>query len=309
MGLREWAGESAARFREEPAGFAVKRSGQELLTGLLRRLPNPDGDVVWEREWDVLVILDACRWASFRRCYGEADWLETVEPMAAAGSASPEFMDRTFDESYADVLADTAYVTGNPYSENHVDGDLLGLLDEVWRDTWDEDLGTIRPEPLTSRAVAHHRTGGYDRLVVHYMQPHWPYVTDPVMYGFDPAVVTGDGSTDNPFDLQNRGELSRADHLRRYEANLEYVVEHVRETLLNAVDADTVAITADHATLLGEYGLYKHPAGVPLPVLRRVPWATTTAEDDGSYEPTPVADNRRPDVDREQQLRDLGYVA
>jgi hypothetical protein len=310
MGFGDWVSESVQRTRDESPGFAVKRSYQELLKGVLRRLPSTSGDIVWDREWDVLVILDACRWDAFEQLYGGADWLSSAEPMTAAGSASPEFMERTFTEEYAEEMASTAYVTGNPYSETHVDGEALGLLDEVWRYVWDEDVGTIRPDPLTNQAVRHHRSGRFDRLIVHYMQPHWPYVADPLMYGFDPETVTANERTENPFDRQNRGEFSREDHYDRYLANLEYVVEHVRDVLLRSIEADTVAVTADHGTLFGEYGLYKHPTNVSLPLLRRVPWATTSAIDDGEYEPTHLAaDERSIDVDRSRQLADLGYVA
>lgn len=309
MAFGDWVSETAARFRDEPPGFALKRSYQELAKGLLRRVPARQGEVVWNRQWDVLVILDACRWDAFQQRYGDADWLRGAESMTAAGSASPEFMDRMFAEEYADEISRTAYVTGNPYSEAHVDADAFALLDEVWRYVWDEEVGTIRPAPLTNQAVRHYRTGRYDRLIVHYMQPHWPYVADPLMYGFDPETVTGAGSTDNPFDRQNRGELSREDHFERYLANLEYVVEHVRNVLLRAIDAETVALTADHGTLFGEYGLYKHPTNVPLPLLRRVPWATTEAVDEGEYEPTEIASRERSvDADRSRQLEDLGYV-
>lgn len=309
MGFQDWVVESTERFRTESPRFAVKRSGQELIEGVLRRVPGPSGDVIWEREWDVLVILDACRYDVFDDQYRDTNWLRQLEAVDSVGSASPEWMDKTFRPEYQDQIASTAYVTGNPYSENHVSAESLGLLDEVWRYVWDEELGTIPPEPLTNQAVKHYRTGEYDRLIVHYMQPHWPYITDPLMYGFDPEHITGDGSTQNPFDRQNRGDLSRAEHLERYTANLDYVTEHLRETLLTAIDADIVAITADHATLFGDYGLYKHPTNVPLPILRRVPWAVTSASNTDQFEPTELSDTPlRNSASREQQLKDLGYL-
>ena len=309
MSVYDWVAESADRFRRYPPRFAAKRTGQELLEGILRRVPSPAGDPIWEREWDVLVILDACRYDAFEDRYAGADWLSSLEPTTSVGSASPEWMDETFRPEYREEMASTAYVTGNPYSENHIPEDALGALDEVWRYVWDDERGTMPPEALTNQAVKHYRSGEYDRLIVHYMQPHWPYVTDPLMYGFDPDVIIGGGSTQNPFDRQNRGELSRAEHFERYVANLGYVVDHVRGTLLEAIDAETVVLTADHATLFGEYSLYKHPAHVPLPILRRVPWAVTSASDTGEFEPEDLAAEREElDTDREEQLHDLGYV-
>ncbi|WP_135662760.1 hypothetical protein [Halorhabdus rudnickae] len=309
MGFSEWATETIERFQEHSFRFAAKRSGQELLTGLLRRVPGPAGDPIWDREWDVLVILDACRYDVFSEQYGDAEWLDHVEPVTSVGSASPEWMEKTFTEEYHEESSETMYVTGNPYSESHLPDSFPGHVDEVWRYVWDKDVGTIPPEALTNVAVEHYRSGEYNRLIIHYMQPHWPYISDPIMYGFDPSHITGNGGTENPFDKQNRGEISSEEHMKHYVSNLEHIVEHLRTELLTAIDAETVVLTADHATLFGDYGLYKHPVGVPLPVLRRVPWAVTSASNSGTFEPTDISkDDRKPAVDRDEQLRDLGYL-
>lgn len=138
MGFRDWVVESTERVRTESPRFAMKRSGQELLEGILRRIPGPSGDPVWEREWDVLVILDACRYDVFESEYGDAAWLDQLEAMTSVGSASPEWMDNTFTPGYYDEMESTAYVTGNPYSENHVPAGRLSLLDEVWRYIWNQ---------------------------------------------------------------------------------------------------------------------------------------------------------------------------
>jgi len=63
-----------------------------------------------------------------------------------------------------------------------------------------------------------------------------------------------------------------------YLDNLRSVLDSV-ELLLENVDAETVAITADHGELFGEWGLYSHIYGVPHPKLRNVPWVETTATD------------------------------
>jgi len=81
------------------------------------------------------------------------------------------------------------------------------------------------------------------------------------------------------------------------------------EELLRNVDAEEVVITAGHGDAFGEYGVYSHPAGVPHPHVRRVPWARTTTEDSGEY--TPSLGNRGPGtLDRavDDQLQKLGYL-
>lgn len=50
------------------------------------------------------------------------------------------------------------------------------------------------------------------------------------------------------------------------------------EDLLESIDADKVVITADHGEAFGEYNIHRHPLGIPIPELRRVPWVETSAE-------------------------------
>lgn len=63
------------------------------------------------------------------------------------------------------------------------------------------------------------------------------------------------------------------------------VVSNDLETLLETVDADRVVVTSDHGNTIGECGTFGHH-GVPLDVLRRVPWVETDATDTGSFEPS-----------------------
>jgi hypothetical protein len=66
-------------------------------------------------------------------------------------------------------------------------------------------------------------------------------------------------------------------------------------------------ITADHGNLLGEYGLYAHPAKVAVKKLRRVPWCRTTATDEEMHEPTLTPGEDASSDVVEQRLADLGY--
>ena len=308
MGFQDWVVESTERFRTESPRFAIKRSGQELIEGVLRRVPGPSGDVIWEREWDVLVILDACRYDVFESEYSDAEWIESLERVTSVGSASPEWMDNTFKSKYTDEMSNTAYVTGNPFSEEHVPDESMGLIDEVWRYVWDRETGTIPPEPLTNQAVKHYQTGEFDRLILHYMQPHWPYIGESLAGGFKPETILGENQEINAFDLQNRGKISKKDHLSSYTKNLHYLINHIQEVLLNSIDAEKVILSADHGESFGEFGIYEHPTGVPLPTLRTVPWAVTSAKKTGEYDVKEIKEEKEADINRMEQLSDLGYI-
>ncbi|MGM0389103.1 MAG: hypothetical protein ACQEP0_11440, partial [Natrinema limicola] len=160
---------------------------------------------VFEREWDVLVLLDACRVDLMAEVATEYDWLPSPADVEAgaidsvAGS-SEEWMRRTFTPAHAATLERTAYVTGNPFSAAVLgDEQPLGLLDEVWRYAWDDDAGTIRPEPITDRAIRVCRSGEFDRVIVHYMQPHVPFLERPDLHaGYRPAHWGSPGSVVDP---------------------------------------------------------------------------------------------------------------
>jgi len=67
-------------------------------------------------------------------------------------------------------------VTGNTWTDRYLDATAFAALDEVWKYAWDDDLGTVPAAAVTDRAVALARERDPERLVVHYMQPHHPFV-------------------------------------------------------------------------------------------------------------------------------------
>ncbi|PSQ40689.1 hypothetical protein BRD14_07920 [Halobacteriales archaeon SW_5_68_122] len=261
------------------AGFGAVR---EFLSRSYRRYGRGlSADPVFDADWDLLVVLDACR----------ADlWAEVVDPdsvlpvgttRVSPGGTSTEWLKATFGEARPERLSSTGYVTANPYSADHVDGAALGHLREVWRDAWDDDLGTVRPRAVTDAAIRAGREHDLDRLVVHYMQPHFPSIVD----GRDDGVEL-EAFGDEPLSVWEDlrfGRCSRAEVWRAYRANLRAVLPEV-ELLLSNIDADRAVITADHGNAVGERGLYGHAAGLALRPLREVPWAVTTAADTGSHE-------------------------
>jgi hypothetical protein len=179
----------------------------------------------------------------------------------------------------------------------------LGYLEELWRADLDDDpewtVGrgeeTRRsPRYATDRTIAAGRERDADRLMVHYMYPHDPFpLAEPELF--------------EPFDPLRAGDVSRETVWDRYLDNLRFVLDEV-EVLLENVDAETVAITADHGEAFGEYGFYRHVIGCPLPCMRRVPWVETTATDTGEHEPTAPDPTATGTVPAKERLEQLGYL-
>lgn len=305
MTFTDWIRHSVSEVRSYGLSGA-KRSVLGLYVGYLRRLnPEPIGKNVYDRDWDVLVILDALRYDLANEVAEEYDLLcSTTVP--SIGRTSMQWMERTFTEAYADEMERTAYVSGNPHTANHVDPSRFRLLDEVWRYAWDDDIGTTPADAVTDRAVAVGREYTPERLIVHYMQPHYPFVPAPLTKGIDTNwVYSPDDDPDELRELLKRGAVSRKEVWARYRDNLHYVLENV-ETLLNNVDAETVVITADHGTAYGELGLFGHNEDNPLDVVNTVPWCVTSASDTETY--SPRLERKKEAVDVTDRLRSLGYV-
>lgn len=238
---------------------------------------------MYEREWDVLVILDGCRVDLFREVADDYDFVGLVDTHSSPASMSRTWMNRTFAPEYADELRSTVYVTGNPYSVRVLDADDFETVDEVWRYSWDDEEGTILPRPLTDRAIQIWRDFRPDRLVVHYMQPHYPFVPASLGHVID-LHSFDEEETPSVWTQLQTGNVDHDEVWSAYRKNLRYVLDDV-QLLLNSIDAERVVISSDHGNAFGEAGIYGHPHDVPLKCLRVVPWVETTATDDGEYEP------------------------
>ncbi|WP_254524500.1 hypothetical protein [Natrinema caseinilyticum] len=307
MSLRDWLRESTDDVRER-GWDGLGESAYQLYLGAWKRTEwvYDYGQHVYDEEWDLLVVLDACRYDLATEVEDEYDWL-SVESSYSVGGASREWIRKTFGDGYRDEVARTAYVTGNPFSDNLLSGAEFALLDEVWERDWDYEAGTIRPNTLTDRAIHHHRERDPERMVVHYMQPHHPFVADPLDGG--PSKNNPGEPGKNVWQRIREGEVGPDAAWDAYRENLRYVLDDV-ERLLENVDAPEVVITSDHGNLFGEWFLYGHENGVLAPALRRVPWCRTSATDTGSV--TPTFDESEPtnadDESVQKRLAELGYL-
>lgn len=286
----------------------IKKHISGLLFGLYHNLPVSFKESIYSRDWDVVVILDACRADSLQTVASEYAWLpDSVPTLWSVGGTSTEWMGNTFTDAYAEEIADTAYVTANPYSHDHIDESQFAFVDEVWKDGWDHDIGTVPAETVTERAVSAARTRDPTRLIVHYMQPHFPSVPDPIGGAISLDEFGDDENVVSFWDRIRSGRIgikrARASHL----ANLRYVLDSVDDLRQN-VDARKAIVSADHGECFGEWGYYGHPRNKPIPSVRRVPWVEIEMRDSGTIDTAVEYTNEQTSMAGvDERLRDLGY--
>lgn len=273
----------------------------------LRKTKSVDGINFFNKQWDVLIILDACRPDLMSEVTDEYKFVDTPQIVTSIGSSTPDWMPKTFNSLDSKTLKRTAYICANPFSDQFLDGSSFLKLDEVWKYAWDEEGGTVRPRPVTDRAIQTGRKLDYDRMVIHYLQPHTPFLSSNGSPALEPGnfELSDNERIADDWKLLARGERELSTVWSEYRENLRLVLNDV-EVLLSNLNAESVIITSDHGNAVGEHGLYGHPGDMPIAVLREVPWCETTATDKRThipedYDPSVISDNV------EKQLQSLGY--
>lgn len=262
---------------------------------------NPQGINIFEEDWDNLIILDACRYDHFR----EYDLPGSLEHRYSRGSSTKEFLTANFKNKH---LYDVVYISANawfPRLKNEINAEIHEFVNLQQAKYQDEQLGVELPETVTEQAICTAEQYPNKRLIVHYIQPHYPYIGPigrehiPPKTNMLKAIVDADAS---PELIQTV-----------YQENLDRVMAEM-EHLLDKLHGKTV-ITADHGELLGErsfplpYREYGHPKGTYTEKLVKVPWHIYDSESRKeliSEEPT----GDRDDIDEElinERLQNLGY--
>ncbi|MFB6144605.1 MAG: hypothetical protein ABEJ98_04815 [Candidatus Nanohaloarchaea archaeon] len=229
-----------------------------------------------EKDWDVLIVLDACRYDYYKEFYPSSG------KRVSSASHSREYFRENFSSG---DFKDTIYISANPHISperfaESTDRDLSDVFFEVHHltlDKWDNELGVVPPEALTEKALEQEERYPGKRKIIHFMQPHGPYIQEEKFDGISEVV---------------KGEAEIADLRDAYIKNIESVlpeVERLKEKLNGRV-----VITGDHGELLGEYGMFSHPYGLKAKELREVPWHV-------------IKDEKKDFVEYERELNNVDF--
>jgi len=273
-----------------------------------------ESEYVLNKEWDVLIILDGCRVDLLEEVAEEYDFIEKPphNTIWSADSYSEGWLINNFKKlsrEQKNKRNSLTHVTGNPFTETVFKGDEFNILDEVWKYGWDNKEGYLPPNIVTDRAITNYRKNNSQKMIVHYMQPHAPFIGENNMgYHIDTTNfnnVENSISKDTPWELFRDNKISRDELWDAYKNTLHIVLKSV-EKLLRNIDAEKVVISSDHGNAMGEWGIYGHPRHLPVPSLRKVPWIKTTARNTENYQPKKYNINNK-DLNRNEQLEALGY--
>lgn len=138
-----------------------------------------------EEDWDVLIILDACRYDFFEEMYDE--YLNgRLEKKRSLGSSTPEWLVKNFPGRYSITyistvpfinskgigLGETGSADAKRYSWTATEH--FEKIIDVWLDGWDEKLGLVPPQEVNEAYFSIDPDG---RTIIHYHQPHGPFIS------------------------------------------------------------------------------------------------------------------------------------
>jgi arylsulfatase A-like enzyme len=293
---------------------------------------HPIGKNIYEKDWDVAIILDTCRVDALRELESEYEFINGINSIWSVGSSTPEWLINTFTTEWADKIRKTTRISANGFDEyilvqrslppeidkapfsnpsfSPVDHTEFERLEIMYKGKYhSERLGTVPPEHVTKRGIAVGRNTDWEKLMLHYIQPHAPYISQKAQSDSSLSEVE-----DRPMWALRSGLIKKGKAWEMYLDNLRLVLDSVKE-LINNIDAENIVITADHGESFGEYGgKFGHIDGYLSPEVKRVPWVSTSGSDQRTTIPE---EEYQGDIysqgsqfekrELENHLKDLGY--
>jgi len=283
------------------------------IQNAVRNFPRVD---VIEEDWDVLYILDGCRFDIYQESTGKDDFEYRYSP----GSESREFMEACFCER---TLHNTVYVTANPHTPATIGEGVFHDTIPLYGTGWDSELETVPPEAVTEALISAADNYPNKRLIAHYMQPHFPFI-GPTGRSLDqvglPKGSFADSSPDPDQTVRNVwrnlqygiSDVSRDTVIKAYRENLELVLDSLNRPLSEITGK--AVITADHGNLIGEWTWplpargYGHDKGAHLEGVLKIPWDVRHSDTRREVEADPPKSRHDVGGNQREQLSALGYV-
>jgi len=222
-------------------------------------LPAPKGILVMDEVWDYLIVLDGCRLDTFKKMN---DIPGNLKKVRSFGSQTVCWLKGNFKERYED----TVYVSSAPTVSRKAFHGFKGSdhffeVIDAWRKS-DKELKVTLPDEVTRQALDAIKKYPGKRVIIHYIQPHVPYV------GKTKIPMTDDYNEDLArIKIFNNKLLQRA-----YRDNLELVLAEVKKLISAMEPGKKIVITADHGDHIGRIPFTNHPHHIHIPQLIDVPW-------------------------------------
>ncbi len=275
-------------------------------------------ELIEKGDWDVILVLDACRYDYFEEFH--QDYLPEGDlfKVRSEGSSTGEWLYKTFPGKYdMTYISTNPYVNGygipiskcNPDYEYDWNGrDHFSRIIDAWDKRWNDELETVLPQDLNDIFL---NSNIENQTIVHYMQPHLPYLNlgnfgsfdtmrkragdeeeekDDFKETIDKIMVIFEDRFEEIFGKQELWKIKKILKLRArsgYERTWraaggeeglrEYYKDNLQIVLKKAAELvenidGKVVITSDHGEAFGEKDLWFHKLETHESILTEVPW-------------------------------------
>lgn len=207
---------------------------------------------IHEREWQTLILLDACRYDYFK----DVNHLEgSLTKVNTGVKSTPEWYEKNFEEEHRN----TVLISSNPMPWNVDSIENIGYVKKRW-DRGSDPGYVLKFIPFLPPL---------DQTIIHLTTPHLPFIGEDGKE-FLEDISRVDREPDVYGDVTNYGRENGWDEL----------IEYYKENIIVALDAiekymslldGKIVITSDHGECIGEEDKYDHNEG-PDDILQHVPW-------------------------------------
>lgn len=229
-------------------------------------------DLLHHSDWGTLVILDACRFDFFAKTVGDY-FAGDLRPVDSQAKMTRLWYERHWMGNYPETSLisehPVPFRTQHPFWKNFGQAILSGKVsDECYLQKFDDGIAPKWLDPtLAINDLS--KAKEENRILLHLDQPHGPFRGEQGREFV--KKLFGEDKSWSYKKVEEWGGRNGFEKIERYyEENLRYILDKIQEDFSSL--RGKVILTSDHAEMIGERGLYRHPGNLNHPSQTIVPW-------------------------------------
>jgi len=204
--------------------------------------------LLYKKDWDILIILDACRFDSFSKVVKQTNIKGELIPVNSHVVMTQKWYERNWNTYNDNIILITSHpypLERGYYKQFHKFYNLFNDK-EKWKST-----------EICFKKLVEIQNNYNKKFIVHIMPPHLPYLGKE---GIKFMKELGIGLTGRPTMYRHVNEWAKKHGFKQlkkyYEENILYALKIIEKYLPNI--KGRVVISGDHGELIGELDVYYH---------------------------------------------------
>jgi len=261
-------------------------------------------DLIKESNWDILLVIDACRFDYFKKYYKEIlGNVGNLQKTLSPSTFTIGWLIDLFNEKKENVIFICSESVSNKIKDiskklkHGKDYDINSCFDkivDVWKDNYDAENDTVWPDAVTNTTIKIVKENPNKKIITKYWQVHEPYLyymnkgevnipLKPFLRGVWRKLLYEVISDETYWTIINKLNLpqgswhgyiwlkyGREGIINGYVNDLKMMLGHVKK-IMKFFPNKNIVVTSDHGERLGEWGRYSH-GGRRNKIIKEVPW-------------------------------------